>query len=70
MKAVFAAVVLSAGLGAGCIRVQPIEVKPIHVTVDINLRIERELDDFFGDIDSVDPTLEAPAPKTSGNKGE
>lgn len=27
--------------------VQPIEVKPIHITVDVNVRIDRELDDFF-----------------------
>lgn len=27
------------------------EVKPIHITLDINLKVDRELDNFFGDID-------------------
>jgi hypothetical protein len=27
--------------------VRPIEVKPIHITVDVNVRIDRELDNFF-----------------------
>ena len=32
-----------------CARVQvdPIEVKPIHITMDINIKVDRELDDFF-----------------------
>lgn len=34
---------------SGCIHVSsdPIEVKPIHIVADINLRIDRQLDDFF-----------------------
>lgn len=28
-----------------------IEVKPIHITVDINLKVDKALDDFFSDID-------------------
>jgi hypothetical protein len=42
-------------LAAACARldtnsqvdVKPIEVKPIHITVDVNVRIDRELDNFF-----------------------
>jgi hypothetical protein len=37
------------GLG-GCtprVRVDPIEVKPIHIVHDINIRVDRHLDDFF-----------------------
>lgn len=48
-------------LASGCIRVRSdpveVEIKPIHVTVDVNLRVQRELDDVFGGIDSQDPTL-------------
>lgn len=33
------------------------EVKPIHITLDINLRVEKELDDFFGDIDQASSTV-------------
>jgi len=40
--------------------VKPIEVKPIHVTVDINIKVQvdKELDDLFGDIDSAQEELE------------
>ncbi len=33
--------------------VKPFEVKPIHITIDVNIRVDRALDDFFGDIDKV-----------------
>ena len=29
------------------------EIKPIHITLDINLKVDKELDDFFGDIDQA-----------------
>ena len=47
---------------AGClnIKTQPIEVKPIHITVDVNVKMEKALDDFFGDLDRKSTTL-APA---------
>ena len=48
------------GFGASsCIRTQnevdvkPIEIKPVHITLDINIRIEKALDDFFGDLDAL-----------------
>ena len=49
------------GLAPGCIRTKHdvnmnMKVEPIHITVDVNLKIEKELDDFFGDIDAADPT--------------
>jgi uncharacterized protein YcfL len=28
------------------------EIKPIHITLDINLKVDRELDNFFDDIDA------------------
>ena len=33
--------------------VAPIEVKPIHITADINIniKVDKALDDFFGDMD-------------------
>lgn len=42
---------------SGCIR-----VAPIHVTVDVNVnvKIDKALDDFFGDLDKKSATL-APA---------
>jgi len=29
------------------VHVDPIEVKPIHIVHDINIRVDRQLDDFF-----------------------
>lgn len=56
---VFAAVPL---LLASCVHVKtdPIEVKPIHITVDVNVRVDKALDDFFGDLDKKSTTITAP----------
>lgn len=56
-----AATVLPLLLG-GClnIKTQPIEVKPIHITVDVNVKVEKALDDFFGDLDKKSATLATP----------
>lgn len=47
---------------AGCVQVStaPIEIKPIHITVDVNVRVEKALDDFFGNLDSSSATLAVP----------
>jgi hypothetical protein len=41
-------------MGAGCVnvKVEPVEIKPIHITVDVNVRIDKELEEFFSDIDN------------------
>jgi hypothetical protein len=46
----------------GCIHVtmDPIEV---HATVDVNVKVDRALDDFFGDLDKKSTTLSSPAAK-------
>jgi len=31
----------------------PVEIKPIHITIDINIKIDRALDNFFDDIDKA-----------------
>jgi hypothetical protein len=51
---------------AACVRVStaPIEVKPIHVTVDVNVKVDKALDDFFGDLDKKSTTInETSAPQ-------
>ena len=42
-----AATALGPLLLGGCLNVKtaPIEVKPIHITVDVNVKVERALDD-------------------------
>jgi len=50
----------------GCLNVKtaPIEVKPIHITVDVNVKVERALEDFFGDLDKKSATIETSKPTT------
>ncbi len=33
------------------VEVAPVEIKPIHITIDVNIRVDKALDDFFSDID-------------------
>lgn len=35
------------------VEVAPVEVKPIHITIDVNIKVDKALDDFFGDIDET-----------------
>jgi hypothetical protein len=66
MNRIFLSVALPALLLGGCLNVKtaPIEVKPIHITVDVNVKVERALDDFFGDIDKKSATIETPKSST------
>lgn len=40
------------------VEVAPVEVKPIHITIDVNVKVDRALDDFFKDIDAAEQQLE------------
>jgi hypothetical protein len=43
----------------GCkVEVAPVEVKPIHITIDVNVKVDKALDDFFSDIDSAEEKVE------------
>ena len=58
---------------AGCstsheVEVKPVEIKPIHITIDVNVKVDRALDDFFGDIDAAQEKLENNQPKTGGTE--
>ncbi len=46
-------------LFTGCVHVKldPIQV---HATVDVNVKVDRALDDFFGDIDRKSTTINTP----------
>ena len=58
----FCLALLLGAMGSGCISAKTkheIDVKPIHITMDINLKIDRELDNFFGDIDAAASEKEA-----------
>ena len=40
------------------VEVKPVEIKPIHITIDVNVKVDRALDDFFGDIDETAKTID------------
>ncbi len=52
---------LSILAAAGCtqhtVQVAPVEVKPIHITIDVNVKVDRALDDYFGDIDAAEKQI-------------
>lgn len=55
---------------ASTVDVRPIEVKPIHITVDVNVRIDRQLDEFFAFEEQVDDDKPAGAgPATAPSAG-
>lgn len=35
------------------VKVEPVEVKPIHLTMDINIRVQKELNDAFSFEDEI-----------------
>ena len=52
----------------GCLSIRTKnEIEPIHITLDINLRVQKDLDTFFSDLDEK-PPAQAPAPEKE--KGE
>lgn len=52
---------------SGCLSVktEPIEVKPIHITVDVNVKVQREVENLVGDIYGNSTTVKVP---NSSNK--
>lgn len=50
-----AVMLLGSSLPTGCFSVKTqneVAVQPIHITVDVNVRVQQELTNFFGDIDN------------------
>ena len=41
------------------VEVAPVEVKPIHITIDVNVKVDKALDNFFDDIDAEEDKLDA-----------
>ena len=64
MRNLFAVALTAAVLCvAGCIKtentveVKPITLNPIQVTLDINIKVDRDLDTFFGDLDAMNEDM-------------
>jgi len=41
-------------------------IEPIHITVDVNLKVNRELNDFFGDLDQDSALIDFEEPTETG----
>ncbi|MCG8565437.1 MAG: YnbE family lipoprotein [Desulfobacterales bacterium] len=39
------------------VELKPVEIKPIHITIDVNVKVDRALDDFFNDIDAAEDQI-------------
>jgi hypothetical protein len=67
-----AAVGLSLASSCTRVRVDPIEVKTIHIVHDINIKVDRELDEFFAfqERAATQPAASSPATtQTADNPG-
>ena len=40
------------------VEVAPVEIKPIHITIDVNVKVDKALDDFFSDVDNANENVE------------
>lgn len=56
--ALFLGVFMSACSTSHEIEVKPVEtvhkIEPIHITIDVNVRVEKALDDFFDEIEAAE----------------
>lgn len=48
---------------AGCqtsheVELKPVEIKPIHITIDVNVRVEKALDNFFDELEAEEEKIE------------
>ncbi len=39
------------------VQLKPVEIKPIHITIDVNIRVEKALDDFFDDLEAAEDEI-------------
>jgi hypothetical protein len=40
--------------------VHKVEVAPMHITIDVNVKVDKALDDFFGDLDAAEENIPQP----------
>ncbi len=62
IKTTLVAMAMAAVLASGCstsheVQLAPVEVKPIHITIDVNVKVDRALDNFFDDIDKTESQI-------------
>ncbi|UCG06257.1 MAG: YnbE family lipoprotein [Desulfobacterales bacterium] len=47
------------------VEVAPVEIKPIHITIDVNVKVDKALDNFFQEIDAAEDTIEKKSSTTN-----
>jgi hypothetical protein len=53
-KKIFLLAVAPVLLASACIKMKhEMTIQPVHITVDVRIRIDRELENFFADIDTA-----------------
>ena len=52
----------------GCVKVHT-KVEPIDINVNVRLKVDRELNDFFGDLDAKNPTIKDSTGNTPSEEG-
>jgi len=50
------------------VKVEPVEIKPIHITMDINVKVDREVDAFFNEVE--EKAAKTPAVDTQHSTGD
>jgi Skp family chaperone for outer membrane proteins len=40
------------------VEVAPVEIKPIHITIDVNVKVDKALEDYFHDVDAAEKKTE------------
>jgi len=58
LRAALVCILFSFFVLGGCTR-HEVEMKPIHITVDVNVRVQKAVDDFYGDIYGDEPVDDA-----------
>jgi hypothetical protein len=38
--------------------VHKVEVAPMHITIDVNVKVDKALDDFFGELDAAEEAID------------
>ncbi|MBT8044038.1 MAG: YnbE family lipoprotein [Verrucomicrobiae bacterium] len=57
LTALAALVSVSGFSGCAKVKVEPIEVKPIEINVNVRVTVQKELDNFFGDLDAKEQKI-------------
>ena len=38
--------------------IHKVEVAPMHITIDVNVKVDKALDDFFGELDEAEDQID------------